>query len=421
MPAQIFVVMTVCVVDLGAGHGHHAHYLKLLVEAWREHGRDEVLAISVRRSLLDRHRDLALASDANVGINIVPLSVEAEAAVERSLSTTEVPMASVLPQGKPAASVSTLWQVAQSVASRFSARHLFLTDLDRLMPALAGHLPGACTVSGIWFQPRFHYRALSWPGAPATAFEAAEKWMVARALANPDLQNLLVLDPFAAARLADASQGGDKVRWLADPLARYPSADRNAARRRLDLADRFAVLHFGELSHRKGIVELVTACGMLKRSVADRIVLLLAGSMSDLDHSLIAALIDRARQAGCAVLDMPQFASDALAGDLFAGADLVSVAYARHAGMSGVLLSAAAHGRPVVAQADGLVGALTRQHNLGAVLPAGDPASVAKLLGCIVDAGKVGGFDAGQAVAFAERHDPAHFKKEVMRALAPRR
>lgn len=411
--------MTVCVVDLGAGHGHHAHYLKLLVEAWREQPRREALAISVRRSLLDRHHDLALAADAIVGVNIVPLSVEAEAIVERSLLTTEASLASVLPQGRPSPWVSTLWQLAQSFATQFNARHLFVTELDRLMPALSRGLPSGCTVSGIWFKPRFHYRSLDWPGAPAAAFEAAEKWMVARALGNPHLKSLLVLDSLAAGKLAYASQGGDKVRWLADPLARYPTADRKAARRRLGIADRFVVLHFGELSRRKGIVELITACGLLKRSVANRIALRLAGPMSDVEHSLLTALIDRARQAGCTVVITPEFAPDALAGDLFAAADLVSVAYASHAGMSGVLLSAAGQGRPVITQAEGLIAALTRQHSLGAVLPAGDPVTVAKLIECIVDGGKVEGFDAGRALAFAERHDPTHFKKEVMRALAP--
>jgi glycosyltransferase involved in cell wall biosynthesis len=410
--------VTVSIVEFGAGNGHHAHYLSLIAEAWRSQRGGELLTISVRQSLLERHPDLVQEPNADAVVKILPLPEQADRAVEEAMWNSGVSMASTLPGGQIDSSVAALWQVAQDEASRSKARHLFLAEIDRCLPALAGGLTSSFPVSGIWFKPRFHYRDLKWQGTPRGAFDTAEKWMLARALANPDLRQLLVLDPFAAEKLARSSQGGEKVRWLADPVASFPLADRDAARRDFGVGDKRVVLHFGEIGSRKGIVQLLQACGMLNRAAAARLALLMAGPVSDLDQGKISGWIEAARSAGCAVTYIPEYVSDSVAGRLFAAADLVSVAYSGHAGMSGVLLSAAAHGRPVVAQAEGLIGALTARHSLGTVLSAGDPTSVAAFLSNFVHLASVEGFDRITADAFAKRHGRARFQRELIRTLS---
>ncbi len=407
--------MTVSIVEFGAGNGHQSHYLSLIAEAWRAHSSGELLTISLRRNLLDSHPELA--SLAARDVEVVPLPAEADAVVEECLSNADVSMASVLPGARANPAVADLWNAANDEAERLRARHLFLTELDRCLPALAGGMTGACPVSGIWFKPRFHYSDLHWQGAPPGAFSTAERWMLARALANPHLRSLLVLDPFAAEKLA-AAPAGAKVAWLADPLAAYPAADRAEARAKLALGDRWTVLHFGEVGSRKGVANLVQACALLEPAVARRLALVVAGPRTDISENALAQLLEKARDAGCSITMFPGFVGEETAGQLFAAADVVSVAYANHAGMSGVLLSAAAHGRPVMAQSQGLIAALVARHRLGVVLPAGDPETIAMALSRMIDTASVDGFEPRSADAFARLHDRVYFQREIARALS---
>ena len=52
--------------------------------------------------------------------------------------------------------------------------------------------------------------------------------------------------------------------------------------------------------------------------------------------------------------------------------DVVMAPYQRHVGSSGALVWAARHGRPVLAQQYGLVGALVRRHGLGLTVDSSD-------------------------------------------------
>jgi glycosyltransferase involved in cell wall biosynthesis len=65
--------------------------------------------------------------------------------------------------------------------------------------------------------------------------------------------------------------------------------------------------------------------------------------------------------------------------------DVVLAPYLRFVGSSGTLLWAAAHRKPVLAQDYGLVGALTRQYELGVTVDTQDSIAVARALALLAD------------------------------------
>jgi glycosyltransferase involved in cell wall biosynthesis len=414
--------VTISIVDFSAGHGHQPHYLRLIAEAWSSRRRpSEDLVGSVTRRFTERHPDLLHRLSSGSGLRLSPFTDEAEAAVARAFASFVVPVRTLIKDIETDAPATILLDVAEREATRHGARLLFLPEMDRCLPAIAAGADAMRPVAGIWLKPRFHYRELGWHGAPPPAFEIAEKFMLVRVLANPALKALFFLDPFAATLAGRVAAGGDKARYLPDPLLEPASIDsgREAARETLGLdSARLVVLFFGEISRRKGIEQLVAALALLPDRILPKLALVVAGPASDADIASVAAAIAMLRGRGCQVLFELAYVSDDRAGLLFAAADLVALAYDRHAGMSGVLLLAARAARPVMAQPDGLVGALVKEHRLGAVLPSTRPPDIASCLSHILAEKRVAGFDAEAATTFAEQHRPEHFQREALKALA---
>ena len=88
--------------------------------------------------------------------------------------------------------------------------------------------------------------------------------------------------------------------------------------------------------------------------------------------------------------------------------------YQRFVGSSGVLLWAARAGRPVLAQAFGLVGRLTREHRLGLVANSSDPAKLAAEIERMVDGGPQTFIDLSSAADFASSRTPDRFASQVL-------
>jgi len=88
--------------------------------------------------------------------------------------------------------------------------------------------------------------------------------------------------------------------------------------------------------------------------------------------------------------------------------------YQRFVGSSGVLLWAARAGRPVLAQAFGLVGRLTREHRLGLVADSSDPAKLAAEIERMVDGGPQTFIDLSSAADFASSRTPDRFASQVL-------
>lgn len=262
--------------------------------------------------------------------------------------------------------------------------------------------------------------ALHAPPAPSLGGrgrQLANRLVLRGAAANPHLGRVFTLDPDAVASLR--ALGLDAV-YLPDPVV-PPEVTRSRsetlARYEID-ADRRVALLFGSLEYRKGLFELLEALALLPPDVARGLAVALVGTTYD---DIRPRLADAVRQLDGAsavqVVFHERFVPDDELNDLVAASDLVLAPYRRHVGSSGVVLRAAAGGRPVLGPETGQIGREVSRHRLGVTVDTSDPRAIADGLVRVL---RGEGFDAVQAAAYAEAHSVERFC-EVLFDDAPAR
>lgn len=297
----------------------------------------------------------------------------------------------------------------------------FFLSLDLLaLPLALGLGAKGKTVSGILFRPSVHYS--SFDGHCTRGRErlrdVRKNLFYRLMLRNPALDRVLSLDPFFPAYAARRYAKGHKVEHLPDPThpvaTTVPAGNDNGPKSN----GRTTFLLFGYLTERKGPLVVLDALERLTPSTAAKVGVVLAGRV---DPALRSRLEER-----CAHLSTlhPRLSlsiedrrlDQAELESLVQRSDVVLAPYQRFVGSSGVLLWAARAGKPVLAQAYGLVGHLTREHHLGLSVDSSDPAAVAAAITQMAQVGPSSFIDLSAAQAFAASQTPQRFAATVLAA-----
>jgi glycosyltransferase involved in cell wall biosynthesis len=413
-------VHRIAVVEFGHS-GHQGDYMRHLVRGWQRHRRDDAtLHIAVTSSFRKIHADVAAEIEAarSIEIEVTEIDPVAEALLAKTTPRDVVPMSWAQPPGPPADSRGRVrWDIAQRIAGAVGADRLLLTGLDPVLPVLAAHCESCVDVCGIWFS------------SPVVAEDAAiayRKWalhqraLIGAALGHPRLQCVFSLDP----RISGESWLGPwarKVAALPDPVE-IPSpstvSSRAAARAKFSIPpDRIAALQFGQMSQRKGITALLVAIERLPPDRLRRLSLIMVGPRVGAETPNLEAGLARLQDLGVHVVFHEGFVPEQQVHDLFEATDIVLVAYRQHISMSGVLLRAAAHGHPVLAQSDGLIGYLVKRHRLGVTVNTANPAAMTAALAAMIDSDPKAMFDPEGARAFIRDHEVAAFQDVLYRGL----
>lgn len=104
-----------------------------------------------------------------------------------------------------------------------------------------------------------------------------------------------------------------------------------------------------------------------------------------------------------------QYVNDTQIQHYFEMADVVLALYQRHVGSSGILIRAAAAGKPVLASDYGLMGEWVRQSKLGFTINSEQPSQITEAIGAFLGSGQVNNFDLTSATQFADLHTASHF------------
>ena len=382
--------------------GHHAEYLEWLAAAWHERGVAGDLVVAALPALFERHPTVrALAGDGDGGrVRLLPL-VEA-GPFERPMSLAE-------------SGVRHVRLVRQLLAE--GPERLFAMYLDHAQLALAlRRRRGRTRVSGLLFRPEAH---LPLPPGLGARVRRARKAALFRGMARaPSTEAVFTLDPTAVGALRSAA-GHDRVYAVSDPA---PVADPAGAPG--DVRERHGVepgrtlgVLVGALAARKGVFVLAEAAALLPPEAQRRLCLLFGGEAAENEASAIEAAIGRLASETDVqtVWDRRVLPPDELQRAV-AQADLVLAPYVGHVGASAIVMRAAAAGRPLLTQADGLVGWQTREHGLGRTVDAADRRALAAvLLDALGDPER--GFDRHRAAAFARAHTTDAFADAILGPL----
>ena len=308
------------------------------------------------------------------------------------------------------------WRVMRRYLRRTDADAGHFMGLDHVsLPLALGLGAGRRRVTGILFRPSVHYREISaYRPARGERLRDARKAVLYRLmLRNPAVARVLSLDPYFASYARARYSGGRKVVALPDPVCRPPAAPASGEAP----SNRFHLLMFGALTARKGVMQLLDALERVSDAVAARLTVVVAGRV---EPALERPFAESAARLGRRP-DL-QFHAERrwLDGDeiaaLVAWSDAVLAPYQRFVGSSGVMMWAAAAGKPLVTQDFGLLGRLVADHRLGLAVDCTDPDKLAGAIEMLVERGPAPHFDATRAAAFAAERTPRHFAAMILAA-----
>jgi len=387
MPSALANPKSAAVIEVQSA-GHHPFYLRLVSESLTEAGYDLQFGLSGDLDVLKR-----LRSEAGYWFNHLPNRVVAKERRPRRLAMTRE-LGRWLAEWKPELVFFNSFDLVASTWCR--------------MAALGWRPPKVlkAKIAGFYLRPRFLE-------PEASGFQNRWKRIGFSNLVNEGwFRQLLILDETMLARRCDPAW--QRVfSWVPDPWDGDFSIRQAAARATWKLpAKRRILLHFGTGSPRKGLPWIVEAMESLPPEERPYLV---CGGQLDLEETLRLRLQQLEIVGSARVFD--RYFSEQERLYVFRAADAVALAYRAHYGSSGILVNAAAAGRPVIATDSGLVGERVRQHGLGVTVPEGDVPALAKVLRRLaIDEEPLASEHALRD--FADEHSVSAFKASFKQALA---
>jgi hypothetical protein len=295
------------------------------------------------------------------------------------------------------------------VVRRTRPEHVIHLYADPIIRRLVERPPLPARVSICLFFPRAHYpRAFGSPLTPAEWLRAQfQEHLVRRWRRRPDAHTLLTLDAEAAAGWAARTGGGAGAAWLPEPpIGAMPDGPAPV---------REGCVVYGALAPRKGLDRLARAIALAPTPLH----VTLAGAVESGFETELSRLAAEMRQAGSTVDVRARSHTEVEGLAVLAGARCAVLPYPRHAGMSRVLVEAAATGTPVVAHEWGLLGHLVRTHGLGMTVDAGNPVALRAAVLALSEPDAQRRY-AHALARFAARYSPAAFATAVTAALVGR-
>jgi glycosyltransferase involved in cell wall biosynthesis len=373
---QAKVVPRLMLFDLDV-RGHHPGYIQHLVKYWCEENLAGHLDVLVSRQFMQQHGniiDLVAAYDRS-NIQFVTISHQEQKSLVNS-AQLEYSF-----KGRIVRAFQEL-QILKKYTKVLKTSHCLLMYLDTILLRLAlpSRLPSP--FSAIYFRPILHYGNFPnyLPEGKENVWAWRDRVCLARLLKHPNLATLFCLDPLAVDHINQVYTT-TKTAELPDPVQIYPpqQSQLEQLRQRLGIpANRTVFLLFGALSARKGLHQVLEAILLLSAPLSERITLLLVGPIAaedqaELNHQITVLQHTSFVQIICHHDFIPDEAIQAY----FEVSDVILAPYQRHIGMSAILVRAAAAQKPVLASDFGLMGEVTRQHELGLAINASDPQAIA--------------------------------------------
>jgi glycosyltransferase involved in cell wall biosynthesis len=365
--------------DLALG-GHHGNYIQHLIDYADDKKFLGAIDIVVLPQFADVHQDTvkAISASNHPQLNLVSISIAEETALGHRDSGLNRAVRNFRE-----------WEVFCKYAQKLQTTYALIMYLDTYALPIAFGKKSPCSFSGIYFRPTFHYSTFAnyqpsgqTSGQPSWRQNIQlwrEKITIDRILQRPQLHKLLCLDPFAVRALQSS-----KMIHLADPVSSSPPflGDVSSFQAKLGIEQhRRVFLLFGALDERKGIYQLLDAIELLSPELTQNVCLLIVGKTNADEQTQIQPQISTLRQTHpIQILELYDFISEDEVPKYFQAADVILAPYQRHVGMSGILLLAAAAGKPVLSSSYGLMGKLVEHHQLGLAVDSTVPAEIAQAI-----------------------------------------
>jgi glycosyltransferase involved in cell wall biosynthesis len=319
------------------------------------------------------------------------------------------------------------WLVMRRYLRRTGAEAGHFQSFDHLaLPMALGFGFEGRTVGGILFRPSVHYGTFGrYERRLGERLRDLRKTLLyRRMLRNKALGQLLTLDPYFARYASRRYRCGGKVVALPDPT--HPLAPASGgesgsnANSMLELERHRTVFAlFGYIAERKGVLVLLDALRRLPAEFARKAAIVIAGRIEPRIRARIARAADRVRseRPELQLLIEDRWLGSAELAGLVERCDVVLAPYQRFVGSSGVILWAAAAGKPVLTQRFGLIGRLVLDYRLGVAVDTTDAAALAQSIATMIARGPRLFFDPTCAGDLVAGRTPGHFAETIFASL----
>ena len=210
----------------------------------------------------------------------------------------------------------------------------------------------------------------------------------------------------------------EKLKFLPDVGEIKFPIEKSAAREAIGIdRDCFAVLVYGSIDQRKGLLELLAS--LSDQSVDDRVVVIVAGAQSNsICHSLREAKYSNLIRSSRVII-RSFFHSELQESQVFSASDVVWLGYNGFYGSSGVLYQACSLGIPTIACYEGLIGRITHENGLGIVVNPAESEKVADALRELQYAAVKNCSQPESYTTFAQRHSSISHKAALVEMMYP--
>lgn len=357
--------------DLALG-GHHGNYIKYLIDYWCQYDLPGFLDIVVAPEFSQVHTDVveSIAGYQHPKIELIEIKDSERATANFKKSAISRAIRNLQE-----------WELYCYYAKSRQTTSALLMYLDTSEIPLVIGRKSPCPFSGIYFRPSFHYSKFSnyQPSWKDRLQQIREKLALRRILSHPQLQNIFCLDPFAVESLRHNSDR-TQVSYLADPVEIEQFTPKDAQLSQLNLkieSGRTVFLMLGALDERKGVYRLLDALNDMSTNICRQICLLFIGGTNLTEQAKIKQRLQEiVRNKPLQVIEEYKFIPDWQVRSYFQLADVVLAPYQKHVGMSGILIRAAAAGKPVLSSNYGLMGEMVRQYDLGMTIDSSLPKEI---------------------------------------------
>ena len=395
--------------------GHNATYLRWIVEAFLDGG-VEVRVATLKDGYDDDCHMQCLARDLGSQIDLMVFDRH----MDPELHTSDLGTRQVARREKQ---YYQLFAELYRTTKRHPQDPVFVPYLDYMAyaVALASSPFDAAPWGGIVMRPAFHFHNMG-VEAPRVGWSRVKQLLFTRLLHATRLETLFSIDSTLVEyyQLRHPEISRQRLRLLPEPGEVNGSSSRASAREQLGIpSEAHVILVYGQLRSRKGIDALIAATE--SPDFPKNTHVLLAGTQHpEIVQLLVSPPAKRLSNEGRVHVD-----NRVLAGEdehrVFAAADLVWVGYRNHYAMSAVLIQAGKMKLPVIACRDGLLGKLTRDGDLGAVVDTENSANIAQAVARLSTNDAAARKHGENGAAFFADRDVESFKSTIRDNFQPSR
>jgi glycosyltransferase involved in cell wall biosynthesis len=395
-------------------NGHHPIYIQHLIQWWGKHQLPIDLDIVVSPRFIQHHTDVIdLATKYNhCSIQFIPISEQEE---------NEFKPRNLGPVQRMQRSFQE-WQLLCRYAVKLKSDHCLILYFDPYQLSLIFAERSPCPISGIYFRPTFHYQ--NFTQSPLTRRDRLqqirEKLLLSQVFRSPQLKNIFCLDPFAVKHL-ERFQKKVQVFSLPDPIVETLVSPKQILQLREKLGietNRKIALLFGALTGRKGIYETLDSLLDLSDKLHPPLCLVLAGQANIQDQErLIAKIVELHLVCDVQIIGQFEFCKESEVPVYFQMADIVLAPYQHHVGMSGILLQAAAAGKPILSSNFGLMGQMVKRYDLGLAIDSSKPSEIAMALVQLLTDSNSQLFDTEKMKIFAQTNSADKFANVIFEGI----